>query len=139
MKYRKAQQTDIDYLLWLRKETMNEHLIFSGMDVDEENHLRRILYQFDDAQIILFNDQKIGLLKISEFQNRIEIIQIQIEPEFQGKGIGQKIIKSIIEKASEKKLPIKLSVLKGNKAKKLYESVGFKVIEENDYSFVMKI
>ena len=55
LKYRKAQQTDIAYLLWLRKETMNEHLIYSGMDVDEDNHLRRILYQFDDAQII-FNE-----------------------------------------------------------------------------------
>ena len=139
LKYRKAQQTDIAYLLWLRKETMNEHLICSGMDVDEDNHLRRILYQFDDAQIILLNDHKIGLLKISEFQNSIEIIQVQIEPKFQGKGIGQKIITSIIEKAFEKRLPVILSVLKGNKAKKLYESIGFKVIEENDHSFVMKI
>jgi hypothetical protein len=70
--YRKCLNTDIEYLLWLRRKTMNEHLINSGMDVSEENHLNRIMFQFDQAKIILLNDQKIGLLKISEHQNRAD-------------------------------------------------------------------
>jgi ribosomal protein S18 acetylase RimI-like enzyme len=68
----------------------------------------------------------------------IEIIQIQIEPLHQGKGIGRKIIKSIIEKASGEKSSVILSVLKENMAKKLYDSIGFKVITENSESFIMK-
>jgi ribosomal protein S18 acetylase RimI-like enzyme len=136
--YRKCLNTDIEYLLWLRKKTMNEHLINSGMDVSDEYHLNRIMFQFDEAKIILLNQQKIGLLKICEHQNNVEIIQIQIEPSSQGKGIGQKIIKSIIERLSEKKASLTLSVLKGNRAKKLYESIGFKAIIENDRSFIMR-
>jgi ribosomal protein S18 acetylase RimI-like enzyme len=136
--YRKCLKTDIGYLLWLRKKTMNEHLINSGIDVSDENHLNRIMFQFDQAKIILLKDQKIGLLKILEHQNSIEIIQIQIEPLYQGKGLGQKIIKSIIEKLSGEKLSVTLSVLKENKAKKLYDTIGFKVIIENNESFIMK-
>jgi len=136
--YRKATQTDIDYLLRLRKQTMNEHLINSGMDVSEENHLKRIMYQFDNAKIIYLNAKKIGLLKVSESQNKIEIIQFQIDPKYQQKGIGQIIIKSIIKKSSKKKLPVILSVLKVNKAKRLYERIGFNIIEENENSFIMK-
>lgn len=136
--YRKCLNTDIEYLLWLRKKTMDEHLINSGINVSDENHLNRIMFKFDQAKIIILNQQKIGLLKISEHQNNIEIIQIQIEPLYQGKGIGQKIIKSIIERSSEEKLFVTLSVLKKNKAKKLYESIGFKVIIENDQSFIMR-
>ncbi|TDE43213.1 N-acetyltransferase [Flavobacterium rhamnosiphilum] len=136
--YRKCLNTDIEYLLWLRKKTMNEHLIYSGIDISHENHLKRIMFQFEQAKIILLKDQKIGLLKILEQQSNIEIIQIQIEPLYQGKGIGQKIIKSVIEKLSDEKLSVTLSVLKENKAKKLYDSIGFKVISENNESFIMK-
>jgi ribosomal protein S18 acetylase RimI-like enzyme len=136
--YRKCLNTDIEYLLWLRKKTMDEHLINSDIDVSDENHLNRIMFKFNQAKIILLNDKKIGLLKILEHQNSIEIIQIQIEPIHQGKGFGQKIIKSIIEKLSGEKLSVVLSVLKENKAKKLYDRIGFKVITENNESFIMK-
>jgi ribosomal protein S18 acetylase RimI-like enzyme len=136
--YRKCLHTDLEYLLWLRKITMNEHLVHSGLAITEENHVNRIMFQFDQAKIILLKDQKIGLLKMFEHQNSIEIIQIQIEPLHQGKGIGQKIIKSILEKASVKKSAVTLSVLKGNKAKKLYDTIGFKVITESTESFIMK-
>ncbi|MFV8328246.1 GNAT family N-acetyltransferase [Flavobacterium sp. ZS1P14] len=83
-------------------------------------------------------DQKIGLLKIAAHQNSIEIIQVQIEPHHQGKGIAHKIIQSIIEKLSGEKTAVTLSVLKENRAKKLYDTIGFKVISENNESFVMK-
>lgn len=136
--YRKCINADIEYLLWLRKKTMNEHLISSCLTVTDESHLDRIMFQFDCAKIILLKGQKIGLLKIAAHQNSIEIIQIQIEPHHQGKGIGHKIIQSIIEKLSGEKTAVTLSVLKENKAKKLYDTIGFKVISENNEFFVMK-
>lgn len=135
--YQKASKTDIEYLLWLRKATMNEHLLRLGMNISDTSHLNRIMYEFKNAKIVLLNNQRIGLLKVKENENNIEIIQIQIEPIIQGKGIGQEIIKSIIKK-SDKKKSVRLSVLKGNNAIKLYESLGFKIIEENNNSYLMK-
>lgn len=138
LNYRKASLADIEYLLWLRKQTMTEHFLNSGIEVNEEYHLKRIEYQFEDAKIILLNENPIGLLKVNENKSGFEIIQIQIDPEFQGKGIGKKIIQSIIDKASSLNLPVELSVLKNNKAKQLYISLGFKIINENEDSFIMK-
>ncbi|MNL57243.1 ribosomal-protein-alanine N-acetyltransferase [compost metagenome] len=77
-------------------------------------------------------------MKVNENKSGFEIIQIQIDPEFQGKGIGKKMIQSIIDKASSLNLPVELSVLKNNKAKQLYISLGFKIINENEDSFIMK-
>ena len=136
--YRKCLNSDIEYLLWLRKKTMNEHLINSGIEISDEIHLNRIMYQFEQAKIVLLNYKKIGLLKIVEHQQSIEIVQIQIDPLYQGKGLGQKIIKSIIAKLSDKISSVTLSVLKNNKAKKLYETIGFKVTAENNESYIMK-
>jgi ribosomal protein S18 acetylase RimI-like enzyme len=137
--YRNCDDNDIGYLLWLRKETMNLHLNNSGFNLDDESHLKRIMYEFESAKLIYLNDKKIGLLKILENEKSIEIIQIQIEPKNQGKGIGEKIIKTIIENNLIKKKPIFLSVLKQNNAKKLYEKIGFRIKTEDEHSFIMEI
>jgi ribosomal protein S18 acetylase RimI-like enzyme len=136
--FRKAQQIDIEYLLRLRKNTMNEHLINSGMTTNLENHTKRVKYQLDNAEIILLNDNKIGLFKVSECESNIEIIQIQIEPNYQNHGIGEQIIKLKIEDAISKNKHLKLSVLKSNKAKNLYDRLGFRIIEEKDFSYIMQ-
>ena len=138
IRYRKALQTDMKYLLWLREVTMTEHLLNSKIEINKKNHLERINYEYENAKIILFNEQTIGLLKTREYQNKLEIIQIQIEPIHQKKGFGQKIINAIIEESTKKKLKATLSVLKESKAQELYKRLGFKVFEENDSSFIME-
>jgi N-acetylglutamate synthase-like GNAT family acetyltransferase len=136
--YQKATEEDIEFLLWLRKQTMTEHLVNAGNEINEEIFLNRINYHFDDAEIILLENQKIGLLKSAENKKEIEILQIQIEPNHQNKGIGKEIIQAIIQKASIKNIPVKLSVLKVNKAQNLYKTLGFEIYDENEYSYFMK-
>lgn len=136
--YRKALHSDTEYILWLRKETMNEHLANAGFDLNEENHLKGIEYQFENAKIILHNNRKIGLLKKSESEEYIKLIQIQISPEYQGQGIGKQVIKSIIYDAFKKDKAVHLSVLKDNPAKRLYLNLGFEIIDENSHSLIMR-
>ncbi len=136
--FKKASDEDLEFLLWLRKETMVEHHINAGKDVTEENLLSRIKHHFELAKIILQKEQKIGLLKVGENKTEIEIHQIQIAPDYQNKGIGRKIIQSILTEASLKKIPVKLSVLKVNKAQTLYQNLGFVIYDENEYSYFMK-
>ncbi len=136
--YRKATENDIDYLLWLRKETMNEHLINSGIQMNDEKHIERIYYQFDESKIVLLEGENIGFLKAKEHKDKLEIIQIQIEPKYQCQGFGQKIINSIIEIAKENNKIVTLSVLKSNKAQELYHRIGFKIIRVDNFSYIME-
>ncbi|KGO93270.1 GNAT family N-acetyltransferase [Flavobacterium subsaxonicum] len=136
--YKKASEADIPYLLQLREQTMTEHLVSSGLEATTENNLQRIHYHFDDAKIILLNATPVGLLKVAEHIDAIEIIQIQIAPEFQGKGIGKAIISQILSNANSKNLPVTLSVLKTNKALNLYLSLDFVILDENTHSYIMR-
>jgi len=136
--FKKATEEDIEFLLWLRKETMVEHYLKAGKEVNEESLLSRINHHFEHAKIILLNDEKIGLLKVAEHENEIEIFQIQIAPKYQNKGLGREIIKSILKEASSKKIPVKLSVLKVNKAQTLYKNLGFEIYDENEFSYFMR-
>ena len=137
LEYRKALETDIEYLLWLRKITMDEHLINSGVTLSDDDQLLRINYLFEQAKIITLKEKNIGLLKLDEQENKVEIVQIQIDPKFQGKGFGQQIIKTVIKDSLAKDKEIFLSVLKENPAKELYSRIGFKIIGEDDTSFMM--
>ncbi|UZR96159.1 GNAT family N-acetyltransferase [Chondrinema litorale] len=136
--FKKATEADIDYLLWLRKETMNEHLAKSGLQVSDEEHLKRLMYQFDAASIIFYNGEQIGLLKLLESEGYKEIVQIQIEPAWQGKGLGTRVIETVIREANQTNVFLKLSVLKENKAKRLYEKLGFTTVSEDEHSFYME-
>lgn len=139
LQYRKATENDISFLFDLRTKTMTEHYVSSHLPTDKESTLQRILYHFEKANIITLNNEPIGLLKINRAENHIEVLQIQIDPKLQGKGIGKSILKEIIEEASATKKPVRLSVLKTNKAQTLYTVLGFKIIAEDQHSYMMEL
>ena len=118
---------------------MNIHLSKSGILISQENHLDRIAYEFEKAKLIYLDDNKIGLLKVIENEKNIEIIQIQIDPKYQGNGIGEKILKELIQSGSKGKKKICLSVLKFNNAINLYKKVGFEIESENQHSYTMEL
>jgi len=88
-------------------------------------------------KIVILNNENIGLLKLDEKEHIVAIVQIQIDPKFQGKGIGQQIIKAVINKSLSAGKEISLSVLKENPAKALYARMGFEIIGQDDISFMM--
>jgi len=136
--YRKASENDIDYLLDLRTKTMNPHYADSNLPTDKETTLQRILYQFEKAHIILLNNEPAGLLKISKAEDKTEVLQLQIDPSQQGKGLGKTILTNILKEASAEEKIVSLSVLKTNKAQNLYKSLGFKVVDEDEHSYFME-
>ncbi len=136
--YKKADETDIDFLLSLRMKTMNPHYAESGLPTDREATLQRVLYRFDKAHLIFLHDRPVGLLKIDRMEKKTEVLQLQIDPEMQGRGLGKKILKDILDEASETGKTAGLSVLKTNKAQNLYSALGFEIVGEDEHSYFME-
>ena len=86
------------------------------------------------VSILQVEGQDIGMIIIEYFDTHIYLADMQIDSNFQGKGIGSKLLQSLIEKANLKSCPIRLKVLNGNPARNLYEKHGFKLYEEQEYS-----
>ncbi|MBP2617955.1 GNAT family N-acetyltransferase [Chryseobacterium jejuense] len=136
--YQKATENDIDYLLDLRIKTMVPHYAASNLPTDRETTLNRILDQFDKAHIIFMDNLPIGLLKLDRAESDINIMQLQIDPTQQGKGLGRMILTDILKEASETGKTASLSVLKTNQAQHLYSSLGFKIVGEDEYAYSME-
>jgi ribosomal protein S18 acetylase RimI-like enzyme len=138
LRYKQADENDIDFLLNLRMKTMNPHYETSGLSTDRETTMQRVLYKLEKANIILLDNQPIGLLKLDRTFTNIEVLQLQIDPSQQGKGLGKKILEDILEEASIAGKTVSLSVLKTNKAQHLYKSLGFRIVDEDQYSYFME-
>lgn len=91
---------------------------------------------FDRTYIIMFNDEKIGFYQGQLVNERTYYIEnICIIPEYQGKGIGTEILKSVLNEYSDKN--IEIQYFKQNPVGNLYKKLGFKSNGETEFHYQM--
>lgn len=135
---RPATSDDEAFLLALRKQTMTEHLSRVGLGLDDEHHRQRLLANYADACVICVADEAIGLCKAYRSETAWVLMQIQVAPAWQGRGVGADIITALIAQARQEELPVSLSVLKGNPAKRLYERLGFREFAQSEHEYELR-
>ena len=141
--FRKVVDGDIDFLLKLRKLSMNEHLINAKMTMNDQQHLERIKSHYYESQVIL-RDRKpigtiqLGIVALTGTKKSLHIRQFQILPEHQGKGVGSKVLTVVKKRALQLQLPITLNVLLKNPARGLYLRHGFQIDKKNNIEFQMR-
>lgn len=134
---RPATAADVPFLLELRRLTMNGHLAASGMSLSDENHLKRVEIEFEAARVLERDGCPVGLLKLVRQGLRWELVQIQLVPALQGSGIGRALLEELLAEARQAGATVRLSVLKLNPARRLYERLGFVVATESEHSYEM--
>ncbi|NTX26219.1 GNAT family N-acetyltransferase [Burkholderia pyrrocinia] len=134
---RPASLEDLPFLLALRRLTMTAHLQRVGAPTDDEAHDRRIRAHFEDAMIVCEGATAIGLLKVTRAAGEWHVHQIQILPARQGQGIGEAVLRELLTDAAQAHVPVSLSVLHGNPARRLYERLGFRIESETETSASM--
>ena len=141
--FRKVKHDDLDFLLILRKKSMSAHLAKAKIKLTNEQHLERIKEHYYDSHIILRDRKPIGVLKMGVIAvngptKSLHIRQLQILPEFQGEGIGSKVLTVVKKRALQLQLPITLNVLLENPARGLYLRHGFEIEGKNKLEYQMR-
>lgn len=134
----RATEADKTFLLTLRKLTMVEHLEKAGLYLSDDEHAFRLNDHYECSYLIICSGEKVGTLKYRELAEKIEVMQLQILPESQGKGLGKLVMEAVLGWSKEKRKKIELAVLKANPARSFYERLGFLVTGEDDYEFYMQ-
>ncbi len=116
---------------------MDTHLSASGASTDEEEHLARLMYRFDCAEVLLQDGVPVGLLKVARDGAQWNLIQVQLVPELQGRGLGADLLAKLIAEADNTNVAVALSVLKANPARALYGRAGFMVVGESEHELHM--
>jgi ribosomal protein S18 acetylase RimI-like enzyme len=131
-----ATQADREYLLDLRKRTIVPHLEIAGQFLSDKEHAERLDHRYDCSYIIRLKCKRVGFVKYSLTILQLELMQIQVEPQYQNQGVGSAIIQKILDIGHDK--IISLSVLKNNPALQLYKKKGFKTISEDQSEYHMQ-
>ena len=106
-------------------------------DIDQKKRFKESMEKsFDRTYIIMFNNESIGFYQGQLVNEKTYYIEnICIVEEYQGKGIGTKILKSKIEEYLDKN--IEIQYFKQNPVGKLYERLGFVPNGETEFHFQM--
>jgi len=117
---------------------MWEHFERSGVAVDEGAQLGRVLRRLDCARIVTVGGADVGLLKVRREGDPWELMQVQLAPEWQGRGLGRALVERILAEAASARASVELDVLVANPARRLYERLGFRVVATEGASHRMR-
>ncbi len=98
---------------------------------------KRLRLHFSMADIILVHEQPVGFFKVLREEHLWHLLQIMLLPEYQGQGIGTRLLQDLINQSREHNTTLQLGVLKGNPARCLYERLGFRLLHEELFADVM--
>lgn len=87
-------------------------------------------WKLQDVQIITVEGRDIGWLQAAETPSEIFLQQLFVSPDYQGQGIGSKVLQTLLKSWERTGKPVVLTVLKNNPARRLYERHGFVVVAE---------
>jgi ribosomal protein S18 acetylase RimI-like enzyme len=82
-------------------------------------------YPGSDHQIATIDGLPIGRMIVKRTPEAILLVDISLLPEHRGHGIGEKLLRALLEESIEQGVPVRLQVLKNNPAARLYERLGF--------------
>ena len=135
---RPAALADVEWLTRLRIRTMGPHLEAAGDVIALGEQRARVVQDFECIQVVERSGEAIGMLKVVKAQEQWKLVQIQLEPAYQGLGIGGMIVSQLLDDARQAHAPVTLTVLKVNPAKRLYDRLGFRVVAEKERSYEMR-
>lgn len=90
------------------------------------------------TRLILVGSEVVGWIACTEDEAKLELIDIHLLPEHQGKGIGSKLLSELVSQADSARKPVQLSVLKVNPSRALYERWGFRSSGETETHVLME-
>lgn len=138
---RPATDTDYDFLWRVASTTMRGY-VEAIWGWDEAWQERRYRGNFDACswRVIVVDGQDAGGLQAESRPSDGDLFleNVYLLPPFQGRGVGNAVVRSLMADAQAEGVPLTLNVLRSNPdALRLYERLGLRVVGSNEERFFM--
>ena len=133
---RPATEEDVLPMMAIGHEGLRPHVerIREWSESEEEEGFKRH-FEVSKVQIVTFEGNDIGYVKVMEEPDCTLIDGIYLSKAARTKGIGSAILQNILASSSR---PVRLRVHKGNPAHRLYVRLGFQCVGETQSQFEME-
>lgn len=132
--YKSSRGEDLRELGW------SEDRISKFLDMQYEAQQRFFESEYKRAsdQIVLREEKLAGRLIVERRDHEIRCIDIALLPEYRNAGIGAFLIRKLQEEAKRDNKPLRLQVIRFNRAVSLFERLGFVRTSETGTHFQME-
>jgi ribosomal protein S18 acetylase RimI-like enzyme len=122
---RPATADDVEFFAALHKRTLGPYVDkIWGWDDDQQRAYLTEHLVLDRVRVIVVDGADAGRLDVEERDDEVFLGLIELAPEYQGRGIGSRLIRELVDHADSKL--VTLSVLGVNdRAQRLYRRLGF--------------
>jgi ribosomal protein S18 acetylase RimI-like enzyme len=126
---RPATDRDVDYIYALREAAYRERveaLFGPWLEPQQREFLANDMAE-TAYQIVVDDDVDVGSIAVAHHADHDFLDDIMIAPEHRDRGIGTQVMRMLMDEARTRGVPLRLSVLDGNRVRVLYERLGFRV------------
>ena len=146
---RPARPDDEPFLYELYCSTRNEDLaagdsnspqqqVLLRMQFVGQQHTYRAQYPRADHDIILLDGLAIGRVMVERGDHEIRGVDIALLPAYRSSGVGGVIIQDLLDEARRAGKPFRIQVVRTNRARRLYERLGFRETGDTGTHYVME-
>jgi GNAT superfamily N-acetyltransferase len=146
---RPVTAADKDFLVEIYKSSRGDDLRVLGwpddrigefleMQYDAQQNFYDAEYQRASDAVVLWEGQPIGRLIVERREHEIRCIDVALLPEHRNRRIGSCLIRQLQDEARREKRPLRLQVIRFNRAVTLFERMGFVQTSETGTHFQLE-
>jgi ribosomal protein S18 acetylase RimI-like enzyme len=111
---------------------------FLRMQFDLQRMHYRRHYADASFRVVVLDGRPIGRVYVHYKHEDVRILDISLLPDARGKGIGRSLLETVFKEAARLDAPVTLHVAVGNRAQRLYERLGFRIVKQDAATFFME-
>jgi GNAT superfamily N-acetyltransferase len=135
---RPAEDADVEPIAELRAVTMRPDLERLGrFDPDRVRQRLRNGFAAEHTWVIEVEGEFAGCIALRPDIDAHWLEHFYLDPRLQGKGIGSAVLSKLLERCDREHLVVRVNVLHGSPARRLYERHGFTVVTETPVDIFM--
>jgi GNAT superfamily N-acetyltransferase len=129
---RSAEPADVEMIAELRATVMRPDLERLGR-FDEHRVRQRLRDSFSPrhTSVIVADGAFAGCVTVRPAEDARWLEHFYLVPEMQGRGLGSAVLRTLLDRFDADRVLVRLNVLRGSAARRLYERHGF-VVEDQD-------
>jgi len=95
----------------------------------QDRHYREN-YTGASFDLVLTGEEAVGRLYVARWADEIRLIDFALLPDQRSRGLGTSVLRDLQDEAKASARPLRIHVERYNRALRLYERLGFRVIED---------
>lgn len=135
---RSALESDQDFAYQVKRAALGPYVAQTwGWDEAVQQAMHARDWRSRRPEIIVVDGRDAGTVRLERLDGGYHLAELYLLPEYQRRGIGSRLLRRMLARADADGLRMRLSVLKVNPARSLYERHGFQLRGETDTHFQM--